>query len=71
MCQAINKQFNKNFICLMPTNLYGPNDNFDLESSHVLPAMIRKFHESKIYGNNKVTFGETEVHTESSYMLMI
>lgn len=55
MCQAINKQFNKNFICLMPTNLYGPNDNFDLESSHVLPAMIRKFHESKIYGNNKVT----------------
>ena len=38
----------------MPTNLYGPNDNFDLKSSHVLPAMIRKFHEAKIYGNTPV-----------------
>ncbi|MEK7453016.1 MAG: GDP-L-fucose synthase [Patescibacteria group bacterium] len=51
MCQAYNKQYDTNFISLMPTNLYGPNDNFDLESSHVLPALIRKFHEAKI--NNK------------------
>lgn len=46
-CQAIRKQFNKDFVSLMPTNLYGTYDNFDLNSSHVLPAMIRKFHEAK------------------------
>lgn len=51
MCQNYNKQYGTNFISVMPTNLYGPNDNFDLETSHVLPAMIRKFHEAKI--NNK------------------
>ncbi len=50
-CEAIKKQFGKEFISLMPTNLYGPNDNFDLISSHVLPAMMRKFHEAKV--NNK------------------
>lgn len=48
MCQAYNRQYGTNFISVMPTNLYGPNDNFDLETSHVLPAMIRKFHEAKI-----------------------
>jgi GDP-L-fucose synthase len=47
MCQAYRKQYGFNAISLMPTNLYGPNDNFDLESSHVLPAMIRKFYEAK------------------------
>ena len=47
MCQAYRKQYGFNAISLMPTNLYGPKDNFDLESSHVLPAMIRKFHEAK------------------------
>ena len=46
-CEAIKKQFNKDYVSLMPTNLYGINDNFDLQSSHVLPAMIRKFHEAK------------------------
>jgi len=51
MCQSYNKQYLTNFISVMPTNLYGPNDNFDLESSHVVPALIRKFHEAKI--NNK------------------
>jgi len=48
MCQAYNRQYGTNFISVMPTNLYGPNDNFDLASSHVLPALIKKFHESKI-----------------------
>lgn len=48
MCQAYNKEYGTNFISVMPTNLYGPNDNFDLKSSHVLPALIRKFHEAKI-----------------------
>ncbi|NJB83261.1 GDP-L-fucose synthase family protein [Wenyingzhuangia aestuarii] len=46
-CEAIRKQFNKDFVSLMPTNLYGTHDNFDLKTSHVLPAMLRKFHEAK------------------------
>ncbi|WP_439474431.1 GDP-L-fucose synthase family protein [Algoriphagus formosus] len=47
-CEAIRKQFGKDYISLMPTNLYGPFDNFDLKTSHVLPAMIRKFHDAKV-----------------------
>jgi len=48
MCQAYRKQYGDNFIAVMPTNLYGINDNFNLETSHVLPALIRKFHEAKV-----------------------
>jgi GDP-L-fucose synthase len=48
LVQAYRRQFNRRWISAMPTNLYGPNDNFDLESSHVLPAMIRKFHDAKV-----------------------
>lgn len=48
MCQDFNKQYGDNFISVMPTNLYGYNDNYDLNNSHVLPALIRKFHEAKI-----------------------
>ena len=54
-CQAIRKQFNKDYVCLMPTNLYGSFDNFDLQSSHVLPAMLRKFHEAKTNNHSNVT----------------
>ena len=54
LCQALNKQFSRNYISIMPTNLYGPRDNFDLKTSHVLPAMIRKFHEAKKNGDNIV-----------------
>jgi GDP-L-fucose synthase len=54
-CQAIKKQFNKDYVSLMPTNLYGYFDNFDLETSHVLPALLRKFHEGKLNDNAKVT----------------
>lgn len=54
-CESIRKQFGKDFVSLMPTNLYGPNDNFDLQTSHVLPAMIRKFHEAKQNNNEAVT----------------
>lgn len=50
MCEAYRSQYNCNFISVMPTNLYGPNDNYDLNGSHVLPAMIRKFHEAKESG---------------------
>lgn len=53
-CQAIRKQFGKDYVSLMPTNLYGYNDNFDLKSSHVLPAMIRKFHEAKDLNHSPV-----------------
>jgi GDP-L-fucose synthase len=54
-CEALRKQFGKDFVSLMPTNLYGPFDNFDLNTSHVLPAMIRKFHEAKNNNNSPVT----------------
>lgn len=50
LCQAYAKEYGKNFISAMPTNLYGPNDNFDLHTSHVLPALIRKVHEAKLSG---------------------
>lgn len=55
LCQAIRKQYHKDYVSLMPTNLYGYFDNFDLKTSHVLPAMIRKFHEAKIDNNSDVT----------------
>ena len=51
MCEAYRAQYGCNFISVMPTNLYGPNDNYDLQNSHVLPAMIRKFHEAKVNGS--------------------
>ncbi len=54
LCQAINKQFDKNFISLMPTNLYGPGDNYDMETSHVFAALIRKFNDAKIYNHAPV-----------------
>jgi len=55
MCQSYHRQHGSNFISVMPTNLYGPNDNFDLETSHVLPALIRRFHEAKINNSPSVT----------------
>ncbi|MFZ2189846.1 MAG: GDP-L-fucose synthase [Candidatus Magasanikiibacteriota bacterium] len=54
MCQSYNRQYGTNFIAVMPTNLYGVGDNFDLQNSHVLPALIRKFHEAKINGVKEV-----------------
>ncbi|MEY2761716.1 MAG: hypothetical protein RLZZ96_1616 [Bacteroidota bacterium] len=55
MCEAYRAQYGCDFISVMPTNLYGPNDNYDLENSHVLPAMIRKFHEAKERGDASMT----------------
>ena len=54
LCQAYRQQYGRDFISAMPTNLYGPNDNFDLTSSHVLPAFIRKFHDAKVGGATEV-----------------
>lgn len=54
LCKFYRRQYGCDFICAMPTNLYGPKDNFDLNTSHVMPALIRKFHEGKINGDKKV-----------------
>lgn len=55
MCNAYRRQYGSNFISVMPTNLYGPNDNFDLERAHVLPALLRRFHEAKVWNAPSVT----------------
>ena len=54
LCESYRDQYGDNFISAMPTNLYGPNDNYDLNNSHVLPALIRKFHEAKIHNQSQV-----------------
>jgi GDP-L-fucose synthase len=59
LCEAYRKQYGSNFISAMPTNLYGQNDNFDLAQSHVLPALIRKFHEAKVQNQTEVTIWGT------------
>jgi len=59
LCQAYRTQYGSDFISAMPTNLYGPGDNFDLASSHVVPAMIRKFHDAKVAGRSEVTIWGT------------
>ncbi len=59
ICQAYRREFGFNAISLMPTNLYGPGDNFDLQSSHVLPALIRRFHDAKMRGDGSVTIWGT------------
>jgi len=61
MCRSYNRQYETAFLAAMPTNLYGPNDNFDLEKSHVLPALIRKFHEAKDRNAEKVIVWGTGV----------
>ena len=69
MCQSFNQQYGTNFISVMPTNLYGPNDNFDLEHSHVLPAMVRKFHEAKKDNHRDVElWGTGEAYREFLYV---
>jgi GDP-L-fucose synthase len=65
LCRYYNEQYGTNFISVMPTNVYGPGDNFDLETSHVLPALIRKFHEAKAQGKPSVTiWGSGEPYRE-------
>jgi GDP-L-fucose synthase len=59
LCRYYNEQYGTNFISVMPTNLYGPNDNFDLETSHVIPALIRKFHEAKQVGRKEAALWGT------------
>jgi GDP-L-fucose synthase len=59
LCDSYREQYGCNFVSAMPTNLYGPGDNFDLDSGHVLPALIRKFHEAKLEGTNSVSIWGT------------
>lgn len=59
LCKHYNQQYRTNFISVMPTNLYGPNDNFDLETSHVMPALVRKFHEAKVKNEPEVVIWGT------------
>jgi GDP-L-fucose synthase len=69
MCKSFNDQYKTNFISVMPTNLYGPNDNFDLATSHVLPAMIRKFHEAMKQGDKEVVmWGDGTARREFLYV---
>lgn len=69
LCRYYNEQYGTNFMSVMPTNLYGPNDNFDLETSHVLPALIRKFHEAKLAGAPAVAlWGSGEPFREFLYV---
>lgn len=65
LCKHYNQQYGTNFISVMPTNLYGPHDNFDLETSHVMPALIRKFHEAKVNNDPEVVvWGTGKPHRE-------
>ena len=64
MCEAYNRQYGTQFLCAMPTNLFGTGDNFDLETSHVLPALIRKFHESKVHGTPVTLWGTGQAMRE-------
>jgi GDP-L-fucose synthase len=68
LCTAYNKQYGTNYLSVMPTNLYGPEDNYDLTGSHVLPALIRKFHEAKVSHADKVTlWGDGSPYREFMY----
>lgn len=69
LCESYQRQYGRNYISLMPTNLYGPNDNYDLETSHVLPALIRKAHEAKIRGDKElVVWGSGKPRREFLYV---
>ncbi|MBN1628417.1 MAG: GDP-L-fucose synthase [Thermoleophilia bacterium] len=57
LCRSLNAEYGTDYLCLMPTNMYGPNDNFNLETSHLVPALIRKFHEAKVGGGPVVLWG--------------
>jgi GDP-L-fucose synthase len=69
LCESFNQQFGRQYVSVMPTNLYGPNDNYDLENSHVLPALIRKAHEAKLRGDSEyVVWGSGTPRREFLYV---
>ena len=69
MCESYNKEYNTNYICLMPTNLYGPNDNYDLNNSHFYPALLSKIYRAKIKGENTIKiWGNGKAKRELMYV---
>ena len=69
LCQSLNFQYKRDYRSLMPTNLYGPNDNFDQMNSHVIPALIKKFHDAKIKNKKKITvWGTGKVYRDFLYV---
>jgi GDP-L-fucose synthase len=69
LCESYNRQFGRKYISVMPTNLYGPNDNYDLGTSHVVPALLRKAHEAKLHGDNQyVVWGSGTPRREFLYV---
>ena len=68
LCRSLNREYGTDYLSLMPTNLYGPGDNFDLTSSHVLPAMIRKFHDAKARGGEVALWGSGSPRREFLYV---
>ena len=71
LIESLRKKHKRDYISLMPTNLYGSNDNFDFNSSHVIPGMIAKFHQAKIRNSNYITLWGDGTPLENFYMLMI
>jgi GDP-L-fucose synthase len=67
LCKHFNAQYGTNFLSAMPTNMYGPGDNYDLDNSHVLPAMLRKFHEAKVLGHPVTLWGDGSPYREFLY----
>ena len=70
MCESYNRQYGRNYRSIMPTNLYGPGDNYHAENSHVVPALIRRFHDAKKVGYPKLLFGALENLSANFFMLM-
>jgi GDP-L-fucose synthase len=68
LIEALRNQYGRDYVSLMPTNLYGPGDNYDLETSHVLPAMIRKFHDAKLNNHQMLIYGVQELQKENFFM---
>lgn len=69
LCESYNRQYGRNYVSVMPTNLYGPNDNYDLASSHVLPALLRKVHDARLRGDTEyVVWGTGTVRRELLYV---
>ncbi|WP_082744031.1 MULTISPECIES: GDP-L-fucose synthase [unclassified Burkholderia] len=69
LCEAFNRQYGTHYLCVMPTNLYGPNDNYDLQTSHVLPGLLRKTHEAKLRGDSHlVVWGTGKARREFLYV---
>lgn len=71
LCESYNRQYGRDYRSVMPTNLYGINDNFHPENSHVIPALMRRFHEAKRVAHQKLLSGGPEHRCVSFYMLMI